>query len=168
MSATKVYTLGLASVKIGDAESLTPSSTLGYTYQDSCQFQQEDPTVQEHYAEEVDDPVVSTARAGKSTIEFDIMNPDVDTLALLMGGTAQSTSGETWKAPDSVTSIEKAILVTPKQGFSILMPRARIDAKINGNYAKSGIVLVHVKATCLQPATAQTPRITLTKVTKVV
>lgn len=164
MSATKVYTLGLSSVKVGDAESQAPATALGYTYQDSCQFQQEDPTVQEFFAEEVDDPVVSTARAGKSTIEFDIMNPDVDVLATLMGGTAQSSSGETWKAPDSVTAIEKSILVTPKQGFSILMPRARIDAKINGNYAKSGIVLVHVKATCLQPATAQMARITLTKV----
>ena len=165
MSATKVYTLGLSSVKIGDPESVAPATQLGYTYQDSCQFQQEDPTVQEFYAEEVDDPVISTARAGKTTVEFDLMNPDVDVLATLMGGTAQSSSGETWAAPDSVTTIEKSILVTPKQGFSVLMPRARIDSKINGNFAKSGIVLVHVKATCLQPATAQLARIKLTKLT---
>lgn len=43
---------------------------LGYTYQDTCTMTQEDPETTDHYAEEVDDPVISISRGGKRISTF--------------------------------------------------------------------------------------------------
>lgn len=68
--AKKVYTIGLAKIEVGDmaagGDMGTSLASLGYTYQDTCRMTQEDPETTDHYAEEVDDPVVSISRGGKT------------------------------------------------------------------------------------------------------
>jgi hypothetical protein len=102
-----VYTLGLASIEMGavgsDGGMGTSLAQLGYTNKDSCSFTQEDPETEEFYAEEVDDPVVSISRAGKKTFNFSVMNPDVEVLTALLGGTSSGTGdAAVWSAPDTI------------------------------------------------------------------
>jgi len=66
---------------------------LGYTYQDTCTMTKEDPETTDHYAEEVDDPVISISRGGKTNFNFSIMNPSVTVLADLLGGVGTPGTG---------------------------------------------------------------------------
>lgn len=154
--AKKVYTLGLNAVKMGDVGLSCTRTSLGLTYQDSCKMTMDDAETSDFYAEEEDDPVVSISRAGKTTIEFDLMNPSPDDLVTLMGGTASKsesslTDNDTWTAPAKAPSIYKSLELDPEQGLNIQVSRAKIDAKINGEFSKKGMTLVHVKATVSKP-----------------
>lgn len=154
--ATKVFTLGLASIEMG-AVGGSSKAALGYTYQDTCKMTQEDPETTDFYAEEVEDPVVSTSRSGKTTFEFSLMDPSPETMVQLMGGTAgksstEKTDNDKWDAPDKAPNIEQAITITPEQGLKFDIARAKINAKINAEFSKKGILLIDVKATVLKPA----------------
>ena len=158
--AKKVYTLGLASIEVGDiaadggmGENLT---SLGYTYQDTAQMTTNDPATTDFYAEEVDDPVLSISRAGTIQFKWSLMNPSVETLQTLMGGTIKKTGEgaeehDTWEAPDVLPTIEKSVKITPLQGLKFAVPRLRIVAKLNGNFSKTGMVLVEVTGTVMKP-----------------
>ena len=65
-----IYTLGLSKIEVGataeDGGMGESLAQLGYTYKDTCKMTQEDPETTDHYAEEVDDPVVSISRGGKT------------------------------------------------------------------------------------------------------
>jgi len=166
MTAVKVITLGLSSIKTGaiaqDGGMGQTLAALGYTYEDTAKMTQEDPTVTEFYAEEVDDPVAAISRAGKTGFEFSIMNPDVSVLADLMGGTADTTNN-TWTAPDTVYECEKSVEITPKQGFKIEVPRMKLQTKINAEFSKKGIMLIEVKGTVMAPTKSGEKKIKLTK-----
>lgn len=158
--AKKVYTLGLASIEVGDiaadggmGEVL---ASLGYTYQDTAQMVTNDPTTTDFYAEEVDDPVLSISRAGTIQFKWSLMNPSVETLQTLMGGTTKKTGEgqeehDTWEAPDVLPTIEKSVKITPLQGLKFVVPRLRIVAKLNGNFSKTGMMLVEVTGTVMKP-----------------
>ena len=158
--AKKVYTLGLASIEVGDiaadggmGEVL---ASLGYTYQDTAQMVTNDPTTTDFYAEEVDDPVLSISRAGTIQFKWSLMNPSVETLQILMGGTIKKTGDgaeehDTWEAPDVLPTIEKSVKITPLQGLKFAVPRLRIVAKLNGNFSKTGMMLVEVTGTVMKP-----------------
>lgn len=154
----KVFTLGLASIKGGAVGTAAGSlAAFGYTYQDSCKMTQEDAETTDFFAEEVDDPVVSTSRAGKTTFEFSLMDPSPDTMEDLMGGTAGKTSQEAtendkWDAPDKAPNIEMHLEITPEQGLKFDIARAKVEAKINAEFSKKGILLIDVKATVLKPS----------------
>ncbi|MDR2009956.1 MAG: hypothetical protein LBQ22_05695 [Bacteroidales bacterium] len=151
-----VYTLGLSKIEVGDIASDgdmgTTLATLGYTYQDTCTMTQDDPETTEHYAEEVDDPVVVLSRAGKTNFNFSVMDADLTTLAALLGGTVTGT-GDTakWNAPDKLPVIEKSVRITPEQGLMFEVPRMKLTSKINATFSKSGIMLIDVVGTVLQP-----------------
>ena len=158
--AKHVYTLGLSEIKMGaiaaDGGMGSSLASLGYTYQDTAQMITEDAAVTDFYAEEVDDPVVSIGRAGKIQFKWSLMNPSPDDLETLIGGTAsksdnQLTDNDVWSAPDSHTVIEKSVEITPKQGLKFSVPRAKIEAKINGNLSKSAMLLVEITATVMAP-----------------
>ncbi len=161
----KVYTIGLAKIEVGDmAEDGgmgTVLAALGQTYQDTATMTQEDPETTDHYAEEVDDPVVSISRGGRTLFNFSLMNPDVTVLADLLGGTADAVT-DTWEAPDKIPNIEKSVKITPLQGLQFEVPRMKITAKINGNFSKSGILLIEVAGTVLQPTKTGEPKMTAT------
>ena len=156
--AKKVYTIGLAKIEVGDMAADggmgTTLSSLGYTYQDTCQMTQEDPETTDHYAEEVDDPVVSISRAGKTLFNFSIMNPDVEVMETLLGGTGTpgvAPAADTWEAPAKIPSVEKSVTITPEQGLKFDIPRLRMTTKINAQFSKSGIMLLEIAGTVMTP-----------------
>lgn len=150
----QIYTLGLSKIEVGDiAEDGamgTELKVLGYTYQNSAKMTQDDPETTDHYAEEVDDPVISIDRGGKTNFAFSIMNPSVTVLAELLGGKADDAQN-TWDAPDTIPTIEKSVRITPTQGLKFDIPRMKMVAKINGDFSKQGILLIEVSGTVMKP-----------------
>lgn len=135
--------------------------TLGYTNEGSASLNFEEPEKTEFFAEEVDDPVLVFKKAGKITVDFDVMNPDVDTLQELMGGSARlnttnaaatgTAENNVWLAPGTSVQVEKALRITPRQGFQIFIPRADITARMGDNLTKTELLVLHVSATVLAP-----------------
>jgi hypothetical protein len=164
-----MYTIGLSSIQIGDIAADggmgTDLAALGLTYQDTCKFTQEDPETTDLYAEEVDDPVFSISRGGKTTFAFSIMNPELTTLQSLLGGTVTGTGDSAkWNAPDTIPMIEKSVKITPQQGLAFEIPRLKIVAKINSEFSKKGLLLIEVAGTVLQPTKSGAKKYTAYKV----
>lgn len=161
-----IVTLGLSKIEVGDIASGggmgTTLAPLGLTYQDTCKMTQEDPETTEHYAEELDDPVVSVSRGGKTNFAFSIMNADVDTLVTLLGGT-KSAAGA-WEAPDKLPIIEKSVRITPEQGLKFEIPRMKLVTKINAEFSKKGLLLLEVAGTVLAPTAAASKKMTATPI----
>ena len=165
--ATKIYTLGLSAIKMGaianDGGMGETLATLGYTKADSCTFEQDDPEVTDFNAEEVDDPVVSIAKAGKINFNFELMNPDIDVMVDLFGGTKDETNGEKWNAPEKMPVIEKSVQIEPDQGFIFKIPRMKIVAKIVGGFSSTGMMTISVNCTVLQPTKVGESKLSLEK-----
>jgi hypothetical protein len=165
-----MYTIGLSKIEVGDiandgdmGQSL---AQLGLTYQDTCKMTQEDPETTDFYAEEVDDPVFSMSRAGKTTFAFSIMNPELVTLQATMGGTITGVGDAAkWSPPDKMPVIEQSVRITPNQGVAFDIPRLKIAAKINGEFSKKGLLLIEVTGTVLSPTKAGVKKFTGYKAT---
>ena len=152
MAAKKTYTIGLSKIEVGaiaeDGGMGETLDVLGYTYQDTCTMTQEDPETTDHYAEEVDDPVISISRGGKTNFNFSIMNPSVTVLADLLGGVGTPGTGS-----------------TPDKGLKFEIPRMKLVSKINATFSKSGILLIEVAGTVMQPTKTGTKKMTATLMT---
>ena len=150
-----VVTLGLSKIlgKTGEPTAADFTETgyteFGLTYEDTCNMQTEDIETTEFYAEEQDEPVEISEKAGKINFNFSIMNPDLTTLTRLFGGTVAS---DIYAHPDLVSNVEESLIIVPKKGLKFQIPRAKLSAKINGEFSKKGLLLIEVKATVMKPA----------------
>ena len=105
---------------------------------------------------------------GMGDFNFSIMNPSVTVLADLLGGVGTPGTGSTpdkWEAPDKIPVIEKSVRITPEQGLKFEIPRMKLVSKINATFSKSGILLIEVAGTVLQPTKTGTKKITATLMT---
>ena len=157
-----VYTLGLAKIEMGDMEvdgGMGQSlDVVGQTLQGTCNVTQEDPETNDFYAEELDDPVVSISKRGKTSLAFSVMNPDLEVLQKLFGGTITGTGPtEKWNAPAQLPVIEKSVRITPQMGLIWEFPRMKINAKINGQFSRENIFVIEVSGTALQPSKSGEP-----------
>lgn len=152
-----LVTLGLSKIlgKSGEPTACdfaeTDYTAFGLTYQDTCNMAQEDPEMTEFYSEEEDDPIETITRNGKITFNFSIMNPDTACLKRLFGGSVDSSG--IWKSATTSVEIEESLIILPKKGLKFQIPRAKVNAKINGEFSKKGLFLIDVVATVLKPAT---------------
>ena len=138
----------------------TNLAPVGYTNQDSCTVTMDDPDVTEFYAEEVDMPVVTKSKKGKVTIALSVMNPSIETLAMFLGGEADTTNLE-WNNGTTYENIELSCRIIPDQGFIFDIPRLKIDAKINGSLNNSSILTLDITGTVLQPEKEGVPNLKL-------
>lgn len=162
----KVTALGLSKIEVADITAADGKpgayAALGLTYQDTCQMTEEDPTTTEHYAEEVEDPIITLSRRGKLTFAFSLMNANADTMQKVFGGTVTGTTNKKWTAPAKMPIIEKAVKITPEIGGIFEIGRASLTAKMNGNFNKSGIFLIDITLTVLNPEFSTIPRVSYT------
>jgi len=150
------YTIGISTIKLGnvavDGGPGTSLATLGYTYEDSCKLNQDDPEVTSFFAEEVEDAVYKKEKKGAITLTFQIMNPDTATLIALFGGTATGSSpAKTWNMPDTTPTIEQTVEITPQDGMKMVIPRGSVSAKLNGEFSRKQLFLIDVTITALKP-----------------
>lgn len=162
-----LVTLGLSKIlgnaaepKAGDFKE-EGYTAYGLTHEDTCKMSQDDPETTEFYAEEEDDPVETTEKQGKITFAFSIMNPDLNTLKRFFGGEVAS---DIYAYPDTVATIEESVIIIPRKGLKFQVPRMKLNAKINGEFSKKGLLLLEIKGTVLKPQTAGLKKMYVTKV----
>lgn len=156
-----IITLGLSKIEFGDVDTGggmgTTLAALGYTFEDTCKMSQDDPTVTDFRAEEVDDPIESITTKGKVNFTFSLMNPGLDALVALLGGAKTGTApDEQWEAPSQATQIEQSVKITPQKGLVFEIARGKVQGKLNGEFSKSGLMMVDVTVTPLIPTDGTT------------
>ena len=164
-----IVTLGLSKIEVGDiAEDGSMGTTLkslGFTYQDTCKMSTDDAEETDHYAEEQDDPVVTTVRGGRTRFVFSVMDADLQVLADLLGGEITGTGPtEKWEAPAKLPIIEKSVKITPEQGLQFEIPRMRLVSKFNAEFSKKGIMLIEVAGTVYTPTKTGESKMTASKI----
>lgn len=151
--AKRTFTLGLSQIQFGipaaDGGMSTDLHTVGYTNQDSCTVTTDDPDVTEFYAEEVDDPVITKSKKGKSTLAMSIMDPSVDVLKEFLGGSIDEDGA--WVDGEVYENIELSVRIIPDQGFVIDAPRVQINAKLNFALNNSSLATLDVSGIFLKP-----------------
>ncbi len=153
-----LITRGLNKIEIGnvsdDGTMGDTLATLGYTAEGTCKLVEADGTTTELMAEESDDPIEVITTAGKKTLSFSVMDPDADTLALVLGGTATTnglTGKTTWVAPATKPSIEQSVKITTTKGFVFSFPRVSLVGKLNAEFTKKNVFMVDIVCTILKP-----------------
>lgn len=159
-----VTALGLSKIEVAaidDETGLASGSyaALGKTYENTCRLVEEDPQENDFYCEEEDDPQESISRAGKTTLEFSIMNANAAAMVNIFGGTV---SEGVWSAPSSMVEVEKNVKITPRVGGVLEIRRCKLRAKINAEFSKQGLFLCEVRGTVLKPAVTGVAKMTYT------
>lgn len=164
--AVKKITRGLDKIEVGavgaDGGAGTTLAVLGYSDRDSpVTLIEEDPTIDDLFAHEIDIPLDSEITAGKTELLFTVVDPDATTLASIFGGTATGTgTGATYDFPSSKSIADKTVKITPKKGLIITIPRGGMYGKINADFAKAGKFAIDMVVTVLQPTKANTAPMT--------
>lgn len=154
-----VTALGLSKIEVAEIDSATglftgDFTTLGKTYENTCNLTEEDPEETEFYCEEEDDPQETISKRGKTTLNFSIMNANAKAMSEIFGGTYTEKTGATpafWEAPDQLVEKEKYVRITPRIGGVLEIRRLKMRAKINAEYSKQGLFLVEVTGTVMTP-----------------
>lgn len=152
-----VTALGLSKIEVGAVNTLLSAESwkaLGKTFEGTCKMVEEDPTEQEFYCEEEDDPQESIIKRGKTKLNWSIMNITAATAKDIFGG-EYDLSSKTWKSPTRIFTEEKAIKVTPQIGCTFVLPRVKFWAKITADFSKQGLFLAECSATILTPDTGR-------------
>lgn len=69
--------------------------------------------------------------------------------------------GETWHAPDSIPEIEQTLKIQMRVGGYVLIPRAKIAAKLTMSFKRDAVSQIDITASVLQPTKVGEPRLTI-------
>lgn len=151
-----MYTRGLLQISVG-AVDLTPDGVfpadftkLGEAYKDSVKFSQDDPEKTEFFEEGKSVPAVITETKKVPVFSCSIMNPDPKFLSDYLGGSftaASSTRGSLWGYDGSEVVADKGVLIESKVGMKLLIPNAKIQAKMNAELSDKGLFLIDLTIT---------------------
>lgn len=163
-------TLGLSAIlgsstelnKAADAFKTEGYTRFGLTYQDTANMAQEDGETTEFFAEEEDDAIDEITKQGKTTFNFSVMDPTLETIKRLFGG---EIAADVYAYPDAVAQKEESVIIVPKKGLAFHVTRGRIKAKFNGEFSKKGLLLLEVSVTVMKPNTAGVKKIFIKKLT---
>ena len=145
-----LITLGLSQIEVGVAApgGTMPASMnkIGKTYADSCKMTQGAAEVVEHYEEGKASPEVRNKKKKVPVLAFSMMDPDAQTLADYVGGTASGTPLK-WGFDGSEVVVNRAIRVKSEEGLWVDVPNADIEAVINSEFSKKGILKIDFTVT---------------------
>jgi hypothetical protein len=154
-------TKGVVSIAMGaiagDGGAGTSLTTLGYTDASATNtFTQEDHTVTDYMALEVDDPVDQDIVQGPKNLNFTLLDPIPENMVRVLGGTVTGAGTgadpKVWNAPATMPDIEQTVKITSKKGMNLTIPRGKVTAKINHDLSKNGGKLtVEIRVRVLQP-----------------
>lgn len=164
MAYTGKVAMGLSKIEVGTPVSggeATSYATLGYTDPDSCTLDTDDPETTDINAEEADDPIYSISKVGKSTLNFNVLNPLTTTLTQMMGGTVNQTTGD-WEAPTQLTQPELSVKITMESGHIFRFPRVKFFCKYSGSFGKSEPIKLTCIGSVLIPTDGTTPKMLVT------
>lgn len=164
MAYTGKVAMGLSKIEVGTPVSggeATSYATLGYTDPDSCTLDTEDPETTDINAEETDDPIYSISKGGKSTLNFNVLNPDTTTLTKMLGGTVDQTTSD-WEAPTQLTQPELSVKITMESGHIFRFPRVKFFCKYSGSFGKSEPIKLACIGSVLIPTDGETAKMLVT------
>lgn len=120
-------------------------SDLGDVLADSCTLKDED--VEETVFEsETSSRKITLTGKYKTTAELTLMDPDLDMLAKMFGGTVAGTNGaRKWTRPLQPEYKEWAVWLAPLDGLFVGCPAARIIPTFDITYSSKGICQVPLK-----------------------
>ncbi len=143
------YTYGLKGIYVGTADPSTGAvpamanlTKLGEVYQETCNFNQDDPEITEHREEGVAAPKVVQQSKTLPYITLSLMDPSAAVLASVFGGTP---SGDNWGINGDEADVVKSVRLVTKVGLDFGFPNALLTAKMNTTtIGDKTIVLVDV------------------------
>lgn len=148
-----VTALGLSKIEVGAVNADAKTGTweaLGKTFENTCKMTEDEPTTQDFYCEEEDDPQETIVKRGKTVLTWSIMNITAATAKEVFGGEFDDAS-KTWKSPSKIFTAEKAVKITPEIGCTFVLPRVKFWAKVTADFSKQGLFLAECSATILTP-----------------
>lgn len=153
------FRYGLSSLKVDDinaADGLGAGAAVELkddVYRDTFNIVEEDATSTPIYNEMDVDPVMEFTEKGRISATLQIMDTSVETLALLCGGEVVTVAGtsKTWSRPTENQNLEKRVEFETQDGYKIIIPRGRVNARINHQVRRNGIALVDVTIMALKP-----------------
>lgn len=148
---------GITSFEVGDIAAAdgtleNPVDVTTAVYKDTIELNVPEPTETTHRVEGKKAPIVVTDEAGLTTVMLSLADTSAAQKLAFMGGTITTLDfKDTWNAPAENTVIEKYIRFTTKDGMVFQCPRVKVNARLTGKIAESGIVLMPIKMTVLAP-----------------
>lgn len=151
------YSFGLKSVKDSLIDAVTglpvALADIGKIYRDTGEFTQEDATMNNHFAELDDEPVISVSRKGLKAIRIRLMDTSNENLAKWIGGTITEVvdTPDVWNEPDGTTQIERAFEFEMEDGSITGIRRGKVEAKHIIDPKRSGFSVIDLMITPLKP-----------------
>lgn len=159
-------TFGMSKIELGELTAAggvaTNFETLGYSQEDSVTITTDDPEEIALNVEESDDPIFVKKKGGKTTIAFNVADPDLNVFEEMMGGTVASG---TWSSPATLPTIERSVKLTPEQGLETTYTRVSLSAKWQPAAGKKGFGLLQISGSVLTPTLANEPKVRVKMVT---
>ena len=132
--------------------------TLGYTNIDSAAIAEEEGTTTDFNVEELDTPLFSRFIPGKTTLNFDIADPNLGAFVEVFGGTIVGVGDAAkWQSPNSYTQKEFAVRIAPEIGYFMQFNRMLFKPLKNFALGKNNLTMITVNADMLQPADSNVP-----------
>lgn len=146
--------IGAAKIEVGpvgaDGGMGNVLATLGLTAKDTIKFNNEKGTKTEFLVEETDLAIFTTKTAGAKSFNFQVANPDLDTLVKVFGGEKDEATNS-WSAPATEPTITQSLKFTPKKGFGIEFPKVLLTATWTTDIGKDHLLGIDVECEVLQP-----------------
>jgi len=119
---------------------------LGDVYEDTAKLTDADPSITVHRSETSVKKIV-LSKPGDCTLELSLMDPSLEQLQRLFGGTISSVTvgGETkqkWTRPRNYQPKSFAYIGVPEDGDATMCPVATIVPKFEITYSATGIMLI--------------------------
>lgn len=139
----------------------TAFKTLGETMLGTLKINMEDGTTTDFNVEEYDEPIFTRTTKGAMSFDFDVANPDADTLVEVGAGTKDEDGN--YIPPINHVVVERSLRITPEVGFGFDVVRTLITYKITTDMGKDSLMGVSVNAKVLRPTKANTPSFEMIK-----
>lgn len=156
MAEVKQITRGLDEIALAPMIDKGPGTVfapLGLTDRDSpVTMLEEDPTSNDLFSHELDPAIDSMKTKGATQMLWTIVDPDLDTLVAVFGGSKTGTGATAvYNQPSQMLVKEQTLRITPKKGYIITPTRCNVYGKINGDFAAEGKLAIDMVADILAP-----------------
>ncbi|WP_288447909.1 hypothetical protein [uncultured Chryseobacterium sp.] len=134
---------------------------LGETMLGTLKINMEDGTTTDFNVEEFDEPIFTRTTKGAMSFDFDVANPDADTLVEVGAGSKDANGN--YIPPIGSVTVERSLKITPEIGFGFNVVRTLITYKFTTDMGKDNLLGVSVNAKVLRPTKENTPSFELVK-----